>query len=100
MNNIFKIDLPPYPYLVQVINNQPKSASTYIELWRQRDGKNKVSVDKQEIRNKFLIAPTKFRNELYGLVREGLINVHESWDKEQKSWHKIDIEIVDYDYND
>jgi hypothetical protein len=96
MNNFFNIELPPYPYLVQVINNHPLAAATYVEIWRQRDKENKITIEKNEIRNKFLIAPTKFRNDLYQLVREGLANVHESWDKEKKDWHKIDIELVDF----
>ncbi len=96
MNNFFNIELPPYCYLVQVLNNHPLAASTYIEAWRQKDSKNKISIHKKEIRNRFLIAPTKFRNDLYQLVREGLVSVQESWDETQKEWYKLDIELVDF----
>lgn len=96
MNNFFNFELPPYQYLLQVLNNHPLAAATYVEVWRQKNKENKISIDKREIRNKFLVAPTKFRNDLYQLVREGLLNVHESWDHEHREWYKLDIELVDF----
>jgi len=100
MSNGFNIDLPPYAYLMQVINHHPNSAGTYIELWRHKDKKHKLHVNKYEIRDKFLMAPTKFRNDLTYLVKEGLINVNETWDIDRKSWYKIDIEMVNYEEED
>jgi hypothetical protein len=77
-------------YLKQVLDHYPKSASTYIELWRHKDKNNKVVMSNEECRNMFLISPTKFRNDLLCLVREGLISVFEKG-------FKMTIEIVNFD---
>ena len=97
MNGIFNIDLPPYAYLKQVIDHHPLAAGTYVELWRHKDKNHRVIVAKNQIRNQFLIAPTKFRNDLYQLVKEGLVNVDEKWDKDQKEWWELTIELVNFE---
>lgn len=89
--NVF--DLPPYPYLAQILSHCPKAASTYISIWRARDENNAITVNKSEIRNSFLITPTRFKNDMLVLVKEGLISVEESpkmlqidvvgWDEEE-----------------
>ena len=92
MQHIFNPNLPPYAYLMQVLNHNPQSASTYVELWRHKDDDSKVVVTQDEIRNRFLNTPTKFRNNLMYLVKEGLVSVDESGDK-------MTIELVDFDYD-
>jgi hypothetical protein len=96
MNNFFKSELPPYQYLSQILNNSPLAAATYVEIWRHKDVKNKLTIDKDQVRNQFLVAPTKFRNDLYTLVRSGLVSVEETRDKLDKDWYKMDIELVAY----
>lgn len=95
--NMFNFDLPPYPYLMQVIKHYPLAAATYIELWRKKDKKHKYEVSKNQIRSEFLVPPTKFRNDLYCLAQEGLVNVEETWDKEQKEWWKLSVEMVNFE---
>jgi len=97
MHSGFNIDLPPYLYLKQVIDHYPTSAGTYIELWRHKDKKHKLVIAKNQIRNQFLCAPTKFRNDLYNLVREGLVNIDEKWDKDNKDWWELTIELVSFE---
>jgi|GEM_PF-5789916 hypothetical protein len=96
MTNIFKLDIPPYPYLSQVLKHCPLAASTYVELWRHKNNKHQVVIDKDNIRNTFLVAPTKFRNDCFSLVNEGLINVDETKTKEG-SWYKMLIELVNFE---
>lgn len=94
MPNKFNIDLPPYMYLMQVLNHAPRAASTYIELWRHKDKQHKVVVAKNQVRNQFLIGSAKFMNDLLALVREGLINVdQDSLDE----WHQLKIEMVNFE---
>ena len=89
--------LPPYDYLMQIINHHPSSSATYIEAWRSRDDKDKLVIAKKEIRKKFLISPSKFRNDLLNIAKEGLINVHESWDLDETEWWRLEIEFVRFD---
>lgn len=95
--NMFKLDLPPYMYLMQVVRHYPLAAATYIEVWRQKDKNCKLSIPKNQIRNQFLVTPAKFRNDLYNLAQEGLINVQETWNTDQTEWWRLDIEIVNYE---
>jgi hypothetical protein len=97
MPSNFNIDLPPYVYLTQVLNHCPRSASTYIELWRHKDKNSKVSVAKNQIRNQFLMSAAKFRNDLMSLVKEGLINVDEQMDSDERDWWKLNIELVNFE---
>jgi len=99
MTNNFNLDIPPYAYLSQVLKHCPLSASTYLELWRHKDKKHKVVIDKEQIRNTFLVAPTKFRNDCFTLVNEGLINVNESKSIEGH-WYKMTIEMVNFEEED
>lgn len=90
MQHIFNPQLPPYAYLMQVLNHNPKSASTYIELWRHKDDDSRVTVAEDELRSRFLMTPTKFKNDLMVLVREGLVSVDERG-------NAMTIELVDFD---
>lgn len=80
---------PPYHYLMQVTNHAPKAASTYISLWNAKNKENKINISKEEIKSSFLITPTKFKNDLLQLVREGLCSIDESP-------NNITIEMVDW----
>ena len=83
---------PPYPYLKQVADHCPKCVSLYMELWNKRDSKDKVAVYKKDIKTYFLTSPTRFKNELLMIVREGLASIDESP-------NMLVIELVGYDYN-
>lgn len=89
--------VPPYPYLIQVAKHYPQATSTYLELWRVKDRKHKVTITKNEIRNKFLIGAAKFRNDVFSLAQEGLVSVNETWDVNQTEWYKLDIELVNFE---
>jgi len=87
----FNLDLPPYAYLMQVLNHAPKVAASYIEIWRHKDKNNKLVVAKNQIRNQFLMAATKFRNDCMILVREGLIDLVQKGDDE---FYTLHIEVT------
>lgn len=91
MPNIFNIELPPYAYLMQVLNHSSKSAATYIEIWRHKDKQNKIKVAKNDIRDRFLIPAAKFRNDLLVLVKEGLVSVDQTGDDD---WYILNIEVI------
>ena len=80
MSNMFRMDLPPYPYLMQVLNHSANVAATYIEIWRHKDKNDRVVVSKPQIKNQFLVSATKFKNDCLVLVREGLINCEQKGD--------------------
>lgn len=90
MSNIFKMDLPPYAYLMQVLNHTPKVAASYVEIWRHKDKHDRLIVCKTEIRNKFLMTAAKFKNDCLVLVREGLINLEQRGDDDFYTLH-IDV---------
>lgn len=72
------LELPPAGYLMQVLYHSPRSALTYIELWRNKNDDNMVIVGKKESEKKFLINRIRFQNDLMVLAREGLISVRET----------------------
>jgi hypothetical protein len=71
-------DLPPYPYLSLILNHCSRAASTYITLWRERDKNGIVKIRPFDIRSTFLITPTRFKNDLLVIAKEGLISVTEN----------------------
>ena len=97
MSNIFNMDLPPYPYLMQVLNHTPGIAASYVEIWRHKDKHDKVVVSKTQIRNQFLITATKFKNDCMALVREGLISLEQKGDDR---FYTLHIDVVGWGEND
>lgn len=81
---------PPYYYLAQVAEHCPIAVSTYMLLWRERDQKNKVVIDKNTIRIDHLITLARFRNHLLLLLKEGLISIDETP-------NRLHVELVDWD---
>jgi hypothetical protein len=81
---------PPYIYLAQVIEHCALSASTYLQLWREKDKDNVVHIYKKDVYVQFLKRPYKFKNDLINLVKEGLISIDETP-------KKYVIELVDYE---
>lgn len=71
-------NFPPYYNFIQVLDVAPSSLKAYIKLWQMRDDKNKVVINKKEVRNHFLISPTLLRNKMLELVGQGIISVGES----------------------
>lgn len=69
---------PPYNYLKEVLTNCPKAGLLYLQLWEYADDSWELIVPKKNIRDKFLMSPTRLRNDLMNLVREGFVSVHET----------------------
>jgi hypothetical protein len=88
--SIFDDDLPPTPYLRQILRIFPRAVLLYIDLWKLRNQENIVMVERASLRLDFLTSLPKFRNDLMCLVKEGLANVEET-----KSF--FIVELVDWE---
>jgi hypothetical protein len=86
----FISELPPYHFLITVLEHCPRAARTYVYLWQQQDSANNLHILKKSIKEKYLTTIAKFRHDLLMLVREGLISISE--DREH-----LHIEVVDWD---
>jgi len=96
MPHFFDINVPPYIYLSQILKHCPSAGNTYLELWRSKDKNNQIQILRNDIQKQFLLTKAKFENDLFQLVREGLISVEEKPHKiKQKSY--LIIEIVDFE---
>ena len=71
-------DLPPYNYLLQVLEHCPKAGALYIHLWKDKDKKNIIKINKKTVREEYLSSLSKFRHDVLMLVKEGLASVDES----------------------
>ncbi len=71
-------DLPPYNYLLQVLEHCPKAGALYLNLWKDKDKNNIVNIDKKTVREDYLSSLSKFRHDVLMLVKEGLASVDES----------------------
>lgn len=69
---------PPYMYLCQVADHCPKAAATYLTLWREKGKDYSITYEKKKIRGNLLVSPTKFRNDILMLAREGLLEMQEN----------------------
>lgn len=85
-------ECPPFHYMLQVTEHCPKAAFTYMNLWKNRDKKNKAQVYKEDVRNEFLVSLAKFRHDLFLLMKEGLVSVDETP-------LSLTVEMVDFDVN-
>lgn len=81
---------PPIAYMKIIADHCPRALSTYIKLWEERDAKSIAVVYKDSIKNNYMISITRFKNDLMGLLKEGLISIDET----KKAYH---IELVDWD---
>ena len=68
---------PPYQYLKSVLCNCPKAGYLYLQFWDMADDDLYVRIKKCDLRPVLLTTPTRFRNDLSLLVREGLVSVYE-----------------------
>lgn len=73
-------NFPPHESLVQVLKGAPHAAHTYVELWKMRNKKNQVVIQKEGIRSKLFLSPTILRNRIIELVALGLASLDESLD--------------------
>lgn len=72
------LECPPHLYLCQVLEHCPRAGSTYLKIWREKNDENQLILDKENFRQEHLISLTKFKNDLFYLVKEGLISVEET----------------------
>lgn len=88
-------DYPPYPYLKQVLEHCPKSASLYMDLWESRNKESSVQIKKDEIKSRFFTSLYLFETSLMKLVKEGLVSVDEKrgeYNIELTRWDEIETD--------
>ena len=74
---IYQIEeMPPKPFLMQVLNHCSKAALLYIHLWEKRDKDNRVIMTKEDVSH--IMHHSAFRDNLRKLNCEGLIDYSES----------------------
>ncbi len=73
-------DFPPVNTLKTVLYSYPQSALLLIELWKKLNKKSQLSVRRNEVKRKFLISPTLFRNHLLALTRLDILVFQETPD--------------------
>ena len=81
----------PDEYIEIIAKNIPSAIFTYITLWRLKDHKNRICVDKKRIPTTMLIEKPVFLRSITKLCREQLLNIHET------KTHFY-IELVGWDY--
>lgn len=77
-NEVPPYEIPPIDYIKLIAQHCPRALMTYISLWEHKDRHDCVAIRKKSVRQDFLLTPTRLRNELFLLVREGLISISEN----------------------
>lgn len=71
-------DFPPYHFFIDVMKHALPSLELYVDLWKMQDVSGRVVLEKDKIRTKLLISPTKFRNLSLDLIGLSLLSIDES----------------------
>lgn len=71
-------DFPPFIYLKRVLQTSPHSALLYASIWKIKNKENKLKINRSDVKKKFLISPTLFRNHLYAIGSMDLLKFHET----------------------
>ena len=66
-------NFPPYKYFSRILKNCPKSALIYIQIWKLKNARMVLVIEKIYIRKDFLLSPTMFRNLITPLMYMGII---------------------------
>lgn len=72
------IQSPPFFYLLQISEHCPRALCCYLILWRDMDKNQMVHIHKEDIRQKYLMSSTKFKNDLLLILKEGLVSIDET----------------------
>lgn len=73
-------EFPPLDSFKRVLRSSPQSAELFTSLWKLKHGSNHLSIKRKDIKKKFLISPTLFRNHLLAIGRLELITFEETTD--------------------
>lgn len=73
-------EFPPVDTLKKILISSPQCALLYASLWKQKPTSNRISIKRNDIKKKFLISPTLFRNHLLCIGRLELITFEETSD--------------------
>ncbi len=61
-------DFPPVSLFIIVLRSCPKAALLYAWLWKLKSKNNQFLIKRKEIKKRFLISPTRFKNLLMDLA--------------------------------
>lgn len=70
-------NFPPFPLFKRVLQSFPDKALLYVTLWSLKPSSNYISVARKDVRKRFFISHTLFRNNLLYLVRIDLLTFEE-----------------------
>jgi len=79
-------DFPPVEYFVRSLRNNPQSTFLYSALWKQKPLSNRLSIRRKDIKKKFDMSYTIFRNQLLSLDKLELLSFEE----------RIDYFLIDF----
>lgn len=68
------LHFPPYDNFKRTLISSPNSALLYASLWRIKPVSNSLLIRKNDVKKRFFISPTVFRNHLLSLGRIGLLS--------------------------
>lgn len=71
-------DFPPLTLFKRVLQGSPTSALLYASMWALKPKSNLISIKRKEVKKRFLISPTLFRNHLLALGRMDLLSFEET----------------------
>lgn len=71
------IDFPPILNFKKVIQNAPRSAYLYLQLWAKKPQTGHLNISKEDIFNYFSCTPTVFKNNVRGLARIDILKLEE-----------------------
>ena len=71
---------PPINLFKKVLQGCPQTALIYVSLWELNRKKQRITIKRDDVKNRFLISPTLFRNHLLSLSRLEILSFEETPD--------------------
>lgn len=72
------LNFPPYDSFKKTLINSPHSALLYASLWKIKPNCNSLLIRKNDVKKRFFISPTVFKNHLLSLGRIGLMSCEDA----------------------
>lgn len=73
-------DFPPLTVFKTALHICPQAAFLYTLLWKIKHKESRISIKRTDVKKKFLISPTLFRNNLLSLSRINILSFEETVD--------------------
>lgn len=76
-------EFPPLHLFIKVLKSHPKSALLFVQIWKKKGASEKISINKEDIRNDYQMSPTMLRGLLLPLMFQNLVQLVEKKDEFQ-----------------